>query len=92
MVKYSESPLSQLPYLELFQSGGRASQGFFWGGQSRDIFRGGPVKKNHPVSDVTLFEQLNDLQATLYGEYRRIMEEEGEAKDDEKEEVEQASK
>ena len=34
MLKYSESPLSQPPYLEL--------QGW---GQSRDIFRGGPVKK-----------------------------------------------
>ena len=45
MFKYSESPLSQLPYLELFQSGGGASQGVFGGGQSRDIFRGGPVKK-----------------------------------------------
>ena len=44
------------------------------------------------ISDVTLSDQSNDLQATLYGEYRRIMEEEGEAKDDEKEEVEQASK
>ena len=44
------------------------------------------------VSDETIFDQSNDLQATLYGEYRRIMEEEGEAKDDEKEEVEQASK
>ena len=40
------------------------------------------------IFDVTLFGQSNDLQATLYGEYRRIMEEEGEAKDDEKEEVE----
>ena len=38
MLKYSESPLLQLPYLELFQSGGG-------GGQSRDIFRGCPVKK-----------------------------------------------
>ena len=46
MLKYSESPLSQLPYLELFQSGGGGgSQGVFWGGQSRDMFRGGPVKK-----------------------------------------------
>ena len=45
MLKYSESPLSQLPYLELFLSVGGASQGVFWGGQSRDIFRGGPVKK-----------------------------------------------
>ena len=48
MLNYSESPLSQLPYLELFQSGGGAgggSQGVFWGGQSRDMFRGGPVKK-----------------------------------------------
>ena len=45
MSKYSESPLSQLPYLELFQSVGGASQGVFGGGQSRDIFRGGPVKK-----------------------------------------------
>ena len=44
------------------------------------------------IFDVTLFGQSNDLQATLYGEYRRIMEEEGEAKDDEKEEVEQPSK
>ena len=44
------------------------------------------------LSDETLPDQWNDLQATLYGEYRRIMEEEGEAKDDEKEEVEQASK
>ena len=44
------------------------------------------------ISDETIFDQSNDLQATLYGEYRRIMEEEGEAKDDEKEEVEQASK
>ena len=46
MLKYSESPLSQLSYLELFQSrGGGASRGIFGGGQSRDIFRGGPVKK-----------------------------------------------
>ena len=46
MLKYLESPLSQLPHLELFQSrGGGASQGVFWGGQSRDMFRGGPVKK-----------------------------------------------
>ena len=45
MLKYLESPHSQLPYLELFQSGGGASQGVFWGGQSRDVFRGGPVKK-----------------------------------------------
>ena len=45
MLKYSESPLSQLPYLELFQRGG-GSQGVYWGGQSRDIFRGGPVKKS----------------------------------------------
>ena len=44
-IKYSESPLSQLPYLEPFQSEGGGSQGIFWGGQSRDIFRGGPVKK-----------------------------------------------
>ena len=48
MLKYLESPLSQLPYLELFQSRGGASQGIFGGGQSRDIFRGSPVKK-HPV-------------------------------------------
>ena len=47
MLNYSESPLSQLPYLELFQSGGGGggSQGVFLGGQSRDMFRGGPVKK-----------------------------------------------
>ena len=47
MLNYSESPLSQLPYLELFQrgGGGGGSQGVFWGGQSRDMFRGGPVKK-----------------------------------------------
>ena len=46
MLKYSESPLSQLPYLELFQSGGGGGgRGVFWGGQSRDMFRGGPVKK-----------------------------------------------
>ena len=25
--------------------GGGGSQGVFWGGQSRDMFRGGPVKK-----------------------------------------------
>ena len=45
MLNYSESPLSQLPYLELFQSGGGAVRAFFGGGQSRDMFRGGPVKK-----------------------------------------------
>ena len=44
------------------------------------------------ISEVITYDQSNGLQATLYGEYRRIMEEEGEAKDDEKEEVEQASK
>ena len=53
MLKYSESPLSQLPYLELFQSGGGASQGVFGGGQPRDIFRGGPVKK------ITLYQWLH---------------------------------
>ena len=45
MLKYSESPLSQLPYLELFQSVGGLVRAFLGGGQSRDIFRGGPVKK-----------------------------------------------
>ena len=54
MFKYSVSPLSQSPYLELFRSrGGPVEDFFFWGGggggQSGDIFRGGPVKKNHPV-------------------------------------------
>ena len=29
--------------------GAGASSSKFMGGQSRDIFRGGPVKKNHPV-------------------------------------------
>ena len=48
MFKYSESPLSQPPYLELFQSMGGASRGILGGGQSRDIFRGGTVKKKTP--------------------------------------------
>ena len=46
-----------------------ASQGVFLGGQSRDIFRGGPVKKNHPVLciivEVTMnmakYESLSDV-------------------------------
>lgn len=37
--------------------------------------------------DISQIGVLFLRQATLYGEYRRIMEEEGEAKDDEKEEV-----
>ena len=42
------------------------------------------------ISDETIFDQSNDLQATLYGEYRRIMEEEGEAKDDGRKQVDGA--
>ena len=45
MLKYSESPLFQLPYLELFQSGRGASQGVF-GGASLDTFsREAQIKK-----------------------------------------------
>ena len=38
------SPLSAA-ILRTFSNWGGASQGVFWGSQSRDIFRGGPVKK-----------------------------------------------
>ena len=38
------SPLSAA-ILRTFSKWVGASQGVFWGGQSRDIFRGGPVKK-----------------------------------------------
>ena len=49
MFKYSESPLSQLPYLELFQSGegGGAVRGFF-GGASLDTFSGEAQLKKSP--------------------------------------------
>ena len=33
-------------YIEDLEGG---QSGIYGGGQSRDIFRGGPVKKNHPV-------------------------------------------
>ena len=50
MLKYSESPLSQLPYLELFQSGGGPVRAFL-GGASLEIFSGEAQLKNHPVQD-----------------------------------------
>ena len=68
MLKSAESPLSQLPYLELFQGGG-AGQGVFWGGQSRDIFRGGSVKKitlYHYSVWQTAFYMKHDLVPNSY--------------------------
>ena len=58
MLKYSESPLSQLPYLELFQRGGGDQSGRFLGGPVwRHFFRGGPVKKIKSL-------ELNTLRIT----------------------------
>ena len=48
MLKYSESPLSQPPYLELFQSRGGPVEAFF-GGASLETFSGEAQLKNHPV-------------------------------------------
>ena len=47
MLKYSESPLSQLPYLELFQIGGGAVRAFF-GGASQATFSGEAQLKKSP--------------------------------------------
>ena len=41
---FGTSPLSAA-ILRTFSKKGGAIQGVFWGGQSRDMFRGGPVKK-----------------------------------------------
>ena len=61
MLKYSESPLSQLPYLELFQSEGGASQGVF-GGASLETFSGEAQFKKHPVSSPEYgFQHLKHL-------------------------------
>jgi len=48
MFKYLESPLSQPPYLELFQSKGGAVEAFL-GRASLETFSGEARLKNHPV-------------------------------------------
>ena len=48
MLKYLESPLSQPPYLELFQSRGGPVEAFF-GGASLETFSGEAQLKKHPV-------------------------------------------
>ena len=53
MLKYSESPLSQLPYLELFQSGGGPVRAFF-GGASLETFSGEAQLKKSPCMRVII--------------------------------------
>ena len=50
MLKYSESLLSQLPYLELFQSGEGPVRAFF-GGASLETFSGEAQLKKSPCTN-----------------------------------------
>ena len=65
MLKYSESSLSQPPYLELFQSRGPVE--VFLGGASLETFSGeAQLKKKLPVQTIFLNSGAPDLGDLTY--------------------------
>ena len=58
--------------LRIFPKQGGPVEAFFGGGQSKDIFREGPVKKNHPVSWRTL-SKAQQTQGLSSGHINQVL-------------------